>query len=209
MKRIRIAFARLLSIPLVRLAAGLCCALAFVAPAQAASVLPLYLDEVIDTATLAFEGTCIETHSARDAATHLVVTYTTFAVHDVLKGSVGVKHTIKQVGGSLLGENLVYRVPGVPTFAVGQDYVVFLAGVSGSGFSSPIGLEQGRFTVRAEGAKLMVGNGRDFRDLTARMSPSLSSAAKAKIQQAAGPVREMELGQFKQLVRSHLGGLQR
>ena len=183
--------------------------IALAGPAGAASVRPLGLDEIIDGATTAFQGTCTENRTELDPQTNMVVTYTTFSVQDVLKGNVLATHTIKQIGGTLPGENLVYRVPGVPTFAVGQDYVVFLAGVSGSGFSSPIGLEQGRFTVRAEGAKLMVGNGRDFRDLTARMSPSLSPAAKAKIQQAAGPVREMDLGQFKQLVRSHLDGLKR
>ena len=184
-------------------------AIASASLAQAASVLPLYLDQVIDNSRLAFEGTCVETHSERDPATDMVVTYTTFAVHDVLKGSVGPSHTIKQIGGSLPGEGVQYRVAGVPTFEVGQDYVVFLAGVSASGFSSPIGLEQGRFDVREQGGKLLVGNGRDFRELASRMSPSLPAAARAKLAAAPGPVREIELGQFKQLVRNHVASVLR
>ncbi len=205
MDRFRIAPAARLA---ARALAALWLALAGLLAANAASVLPLYLDQVIDDARLAFEGTCIETHSARDPANGMVVTYTTFAVRDMLKGHAGTTHTIKQIGGSLPGEGLVYRVPGVPKFTVGEDYVVFLAGVSRSGFSSPIGLGQGKFGIRSEGGIRKVGNGGDFRELTARMSASLPPAAREKMQQAE-PVREMDLDQFKQLVRGRVTGILR
>jgi hypothetical protein len=183
-------------------------ALAFAtfATAQAASVLPLYLEEVIDNSTTAFEGTCTGNRTERDPATNLIVTYTSFAVHDVLKGSVGTIREIKQIGGSLPGEALQYRVEGIPTFVVGQDYVVFLAGVSSAGFSSPIGLEQGRFDIRTVGASRRVGNGRDFRDTTSRIAALLPQAARSRVQQAAEPVRDLDLDDFKQAVRNRVGG---
>ena len=202
MKSIRIAFARFL--PKWRIAA-LWLGLASLSTAQALSVLPLYLEELIDTSAVAFEGTCTGNRTERDAATNLVVTYTTFAVHDVLKGSVDTTHVIKQVGGSIPGDDLQYLVPGIPKFAVGENYVVFLAGVSSAGFSSPIGLGQGRFSIKSEGAARKVSNGRDFRDLTARILPGLPATAKARLQQDSAPVRDMDLDEFKQIVRTHVG----
>jgi hypothetical protein len=175
------------------------------AQARAASVLPLYLDEMADTAAVAFEGRCLANRSDVDTATGLVVTYTTFEVRDVLKGSVGATHEIKQVGGALPGDGPQYRVMGVPRFEVGEDYVVFLAGVSTAGFSSPIGLAQGRFKVDKQGEVRKVRNGRDFRDMTRRMLAKVPSAARAQMEKSDKPVRDMDLEEFKQLVRGHLG----
>jgi len=185
-------------------AAALVYALALAAPAHATSVLPLYLDEVIDQSTTAFEGTVTETHSARDAATHDIVTYTTFTVTDVLKGSVPATYTIKQIGGTLPAEKVTFRVPGIPQFKVGQDYVVFMAGVSAEGFSSPIGLAQGRFTVSQDAKGRHVGNGSDFRNNASRMSAQMPAQSRALMAAQGGPVREMDLDAFKQMVRSHV-----
>lgn len=186
------------------LAASFALAVAFLMPVQAASVLPLYLDEMIDTSAVAFEGRVTGTRIMRDETTKLVVTYTTFEVRDVLKGAVAATHEIKQLGGSLPGEGLEYRVPGIPSFHVGEDYVVFLAGVSSLGFSSPIGLSQGRFGIHAGEAGRRLGNGRDFRDMTARMAERLPAAAKARMLQAADVVRDMDLDEFKRAVRAYL-----
>jgi hypothetical protein len=187
-------FTRLLP---VRFLAALCCALAF-SQAHATSVLPLYLDEVIDTASVAFEGKCIANRTEREAGTNLVVTYTTFEVRDVLKGAVGKTHEIKQIGGAAGEGNLDFRVKGVPSFTVGEDYVVFLAGVSSAGFSSPIGLGQGKFGIESKAGGRRVANGRDFQDMTARMTVD-------RVKRASGPVRDMDLDEFKQTVRNHLG----
>ena len=181
----------------------LLCAVAHL-PARAASVLPLYLDEMIDTATTAFEGRVTANRTERDAATKLVVTYTTFEVVDVLKGAVGTKYEIKQIGGKLPDEALEYRVHGVPTFSVGETYVVFLAGVSPIGFSSPIGLSQGRFGVQEHATGRRVANGRDFRDMTSRITAKLPEAARGRMAQESGPVRDLDLDDFKRTVRAHL-----
>lgn len=197
-----ITFSKLLVHGLIALA----CALAFLAPARAASVVPLYLDEIIDTATVAFEGTCLGNRSERDPLTNLVVTYTTFSVREVLKGGVGTTYTIKQIGGSLPDDNIRYRVEGVPKFTAGEDYVVFLAGVSAAGFSSPIGLAQGRFRVEGAPAARKVANGRDFKDLTARMSSHVPQRALDRMVNTPGAAKDMDLDDFKALVRAHTGG---
>jgi len=179
--------------------------LVFGADARAMTVLPLYLDEMADTAAVAFEGRCVANRSEVDAATGLVVTYTTFEVLDVLKGPAGATHQIKQVGGTLPNDGAQHHVPGVPKFEVGEEYVVFLAGVSSAGFSSPMGLSQGRFKVDERGGVRKVGNGRDFKDLTRRIPAKVPAATRAEMDRSDQPLREMDLQEFKQMVRAHLG----
>jgi hypothetical protein len=175
------------------------------APAWATTVLPLYLDDIIGQAAIAFQGRCVANQSVRDPETGLAATLTTFQVDEVLKGDVPATYTIKQVGGELPQERLHFKVPGVPSFTVGESYVVFLAGVSDKGFSSPIGLEQGKFTVLPGAQEPEVANGRDFKEMTARLpAGSLPPTTKSRMRQAPGAVRRMGLQEFKQLVRQQL-----
>ena len=172
-------------------------------PAQAASVRPLTLDNVIDGAAIAFQGRCLESRSEVDAATGLVVTLTTFEVEDRLKGEVGERHVIKQLGGQV--GNLVRRVDGIPTFKPGERYVVFLYGVSAAGFSSPVGLSQGRFEVRAGEGGLQVANGLDFRHMLWPIAPAaLPGAVREKLAGPKGRVENLELESFKRLVRDRV-----
>jgi hypothetical protein len=112
------------------------------------------------------------------------------------------KYSIKQIGGKMPAGELSYRVDGVPTFEVGETYVVLLAGVSAAGFSSPVGLAQGKFTVRKDAAGSVVSNGRDFREMTAGIEPALLPQAIAKASALPAPVRSMDMDEFKQLVRA-------
>ncbi len=175
-------------------------ALALAGSAGAASVRQLLLDEIIDTSAVAFQGTCTANRTEREAKTNLIVTYTTFDVNDVLKGKLNATHTIKQIGGVMPTGESSFVVHGVPTFVVGEEYVVFLAGVSPSGFSSPIALEQGKFTVQQNAKGKTVANGSDFREITARMPNVVVPASDA-------PTRQLGLDEFKQLARAHAAGV--
>jgi hypothetical protein len=180
-------------------------AIVCVAPALATSVLPLGLAQVIDQSTTAFQATCIDNRSGRDPQTGFIVTMTTFRVDDVLKGDVPATYTIKQIGGEGTSENLNFKVHGVPKFVAGESYVLFMAGVSAAGFSSPIGLSQGRFTIQSGDSGPEVGNGRDFRDLTADM-PGVQLPAQVKSSAAQDkPLQRIGLDDFKQIVRRHAG----
>ena len=173
-------------------------------PVHATSVLPLYLDEIVDTAAVAFEGIVLGNRTTREES-GAVVTYTTFQVMEVLKGNVGETYTIKQIGGEMPAEGIVQKTYGVPRFTAGQNVVVFLYGVSSAGFSSPVGLEQGRFHVTGGAEGLQVGNGRDFRELAERMTNTASESAKAKLA-SDKPVKQMRLDEFKQMVRNRAAG---
>jgi hypothetical protein len=167
----------------------------FLSAVNGTVLVPLYLEEMIDRSEVVFQGRCLANRTVRDEKTNMVVTLTTFQVYDVLKGTVGETHLIKQVGGSLPDELLEYRFRGIPTFTVGKEYVIFLAGVSSSGFSSPIGLSQGSFEINAS---RQVTNGRDFKDLTSRIASKVPAAALKNIESAPGRVREMDLEDFKE-----------
>jgi hypothetical protein len=180
-------------------------ALAGALPALATSVLPLDLGQVIDQSAVAFEGTVVDSRTGRDPQTGLLVTFTTFRVDDVLKGNVSSTHTIKQIGGEDASTGRGYVVHGVPRFAMGQSYVVFMTSVSSAGFSSPIGLAQGRFEVLDGESGREVGNGRDFREFTANV-PDLELPPQAKAKAAVGnPVNRIGLADFKAMVRKHAG----
>ena len=185
--------------------AGLCFVLA-AAPAAAMTVRPATFDELVDHAAVVFEGECTENRAERDPQTGMAVTYTTFAVRDVLKGSAAATHTIKQVGGSLPGEQLSFKVPGVPKFAPGESYIVFLPGASSAGFSSPVAMQQGRFGVRQGPGGRRVSNGRDFREMTANIPRSeMPGPAAAALAAAPGQVLDLGIEEFKQLVRARAG----
>jgi hypothetical protein len=174
-------------------------------PAAAHSVLPLDLGQIIDGSATVFQGTAIENTTGKDPQTGMLATLTTFRVDDVLKGTASGTYTIKQIGGTDSQTKLFFRVNSVPTFKVGESYVVFLTGASTWGFSSPVGLAQGKFTIQDGEAGLEVGNGQDFRDMTANV-PDLALPAQAKA--LAGedkPLHRIALDDFKAMVRKHAG----
>ena len=173
-------------------------ALCFGGSAGATSVRELMLDDIVGTATVAFQGTCIANRTERDAQTNLVVTLTTFVVEEVLKGNVQRTHIIKQIGGKMPDGEMSLRVDGIPTFVVGEEYVVFLAGVSAAGFSSPIGLAQGKFTIKRDSFGQHVSNGRDFRDM-------LPAARRViPLPESTQLLRDFDLSEFKQLTRARV-----
>ena len=57
-------------------------------------------------------------------------------------------------------------VHGIPTFQVGKTYVLFLPTESTLGFSSPLGLFQGSYTVKTVNNEKIVSNGRNLDDPT-------------------------------------------
>ncbi len=189
--------------------AFLLCMMVSALPAGATSVQPLYLDQIIDSAATVFEGTCISNRSERDARTGLIVTYTTFQVQDPLKGAPTPTHTIKQIGGRLVNDDGSVqgrRVEGVPGFEVGEHYIVFLYGTSSAGFSSPVGLDQGKFSINSDASGAHVGNGRDFKEMTAnRPALRAPSATQARLSKIDGAVDQMDLNEFKQIVRLQTG----
>lgn len=141
-------------------------------PLHATMVLPQGLDNLHAKAKYVFLGNCLENKVAFDPISGRVATFTTFQILESLKGNPGTTYTIKQVGGQLPDSPIVEHITGVPQFAVGQRYLVFVPAPSRIGFASPVGLTQGVFTAKENASgETTVSNGRDVADLLETVTP--------------------------------------
>jgi len=127
--------------------------------AQATSLKPLDLERLSTQAPLIFYGEVVNNHAVNDKQSGQIATLTTFKVIELIKGNTGEEHTIKQIGGQLADSNTKMHIPGVPKFNNGSKYVVFLTEKSKLGFSSPLGLYQGSFSVETVNGEQVISNG--------------------------------------------------
>ena len=121
---------------------------------------PISLEQLSTRATLIFYGEVISNQVKHDEQSGYIATFTEFKVIDLIKGNAADTHTIKQIGGDLKDRNMALRIHGVPRFQVGNNYVVFLPTKSKLGFSSPLGLHQGSFSVLTINNEQVVSNSR-------------------------------------------------
>ena len=131
-------------------------------PVSATSLRPITLEQLSTRATLIFYGEVLSNQVKQDEESGQIATFTEFKVIDLIKGKAKNTHTIKQIGGELKDRNMALRIHGVPRFQVGKNYVVFLPTKSKLGFSSPLGLHQGSFSVLNINNEQVVSNGRDL-----------------------------------------------
>lgn len=125
----------------------------------------------------------------------------TFEVKLSIKGNVGNTITFRQFGlknPRKVDKGLIYvgRVPGMPIYEEGKDYVLFLIEDSALGLTSPIGLFQGAFRITTDkGGVIRVVNGINnlglFKELDMdklRLRSSLSSGELELFYVNKGPV---------------------
>ncbi len=176
-------------------------------PTTATSVLPVSLQRMSTAAELIFYGKVVSNEVKVDEISGRVATYTTFEVIEVIKGTVGTTHTIKQIGGEMPNSSRRQVIPGVPRFVINKEYVVFLPKASKLGFSSPIGLSQGKFTVQNIQGSTAVTNGRPVAALLngdAAKKPQKTVRAPA-LNSLPGQPASTNLSDFLQTVRSMAG----
>jgi len=152
-----------------------------VTAASATMTMQLELAQIVAAADRAFVGRVVSVHSDRDRA-GIPSTWVTFAVDQVMKWTVGSELTIKQFGtATRLDDGSLLRLPGLPTYAIGDEMVVFLRGESEAGFSSPIGLAQGKFPIVRHAGDAMVAataeNAKALRTLRRFAKPSPHAGA--------------------------------
>lgn len=121
-----------------------------VAPAGATTMLRrLPLEVIAARAARIVHGRVITVASGRDVS-GLPATWITLDVERPVKGVRAGRLTIKQFGSAEpLPDGALAAVAGVPRYQLGEEVVVFLRGESGRGFTSPVGLGQGVYRVRA------------------------------------------------------------
>jgi len=114
-------------------------------PAWSGKVKPLNLTELTEGARVIFAGECVDIRSGRDSVSGLVATWYTFRVTQVIKGTLGKEYVLKQYGGT--DGDLHVKVPAVE-YQAGEKVILFLYGESKLGFSSAVGMQQGKFSIQ-------------------------------------------------------------
>jgi hypothetical protein len=121
-------------------------------------VLPVDLDQLVVDADRIFLG-LVTAVDEQDDEHRIPCTYVTMQIARTLKGNPPTTLTFKQVGGQARpGGSALLRIAGLPTYQVGQELVLFLHPTSAEGFTSPVGMEQGKFIVVRDGATAQVMN---------------------------------------------------
>ena len=129
--------------------------------------LPLSLEQLSTQASLIIFAEVVSNQSKLDEQSGRIATFTEFKIVDLIKGDAEERHTIKQIGGYDAQSKTRLFIHGVPTFQVGNNYVVFLPKESNLGFSSPLGLYQGSYTVTTtDDGEQLVSNGRNLTEPT-------------------------------------------
>ncbi len=108
--------------------------------APAITVRQANLAEIIASAGDIFSGVCIDRQMTFDEAIQRDVYVVTFKVNLMLKGE-------KQEVYTVTTSKTLVEMGQVPTYSVGDEVVLFLHTKSSLGFSSPVGLGQGKFSV--------------------------------------------------------------
>ena len=176
-------------------------------PAASTSVLPISLQRMTAAADLIFHGKVIANEVKHDPASGRVVTLTTFAVMEIIKGETGETHTIKQIGGRLPGSNVRQVIQGVPDFSTGHEYVVFMPKASSLGFSSPIGLSQGKFAVDRVDGQAVIRSRRAAAAISRGPAQQTSPETPAAVVsgQGAGRTETVKLADFLESVGAMIG----
>lgn len=109
--------------------------------ARAVRVRHLNLADMTLSAKYVFAGECVGKETVFDADIGRDIYVYTFRVDRVVKGNPGGSHEVRVIK-SLADQNQISN------FEKGENLVLFLYGESRLGFSSPVGLGQGRFRVK-------------------------------------------------------------
>jgi len=120
---------------------------------------PLSLPQLVAAAGAIFSGKVINVWSARDPAAGFIVTCSTIAVQDAVRGVSGSRFTFKQYGGSYGGLNVF--LADMSYFFEGEEIVAFLYPASVLGLTSPVGTTEGKFLIRRDsktGNKIVLDN---------------------------------------------------
>lgn len=173
------------------------------APARASQVRPMTLEEMVERAGVVVAGRCAAVRVVEDEAHRMPVTELTFDVREWIKGPRRDRLTIRQPGAMTRAGGRG-GFAGLPAFEVGEEVVLLLYPESRSGMTSPVGLGQGKFTVRTDkqGRRWAIGA---FGGL-ARDEPGSADtphAAGAAGGRSGGVAEEVLLHRLRELVRRH------
>jgi hypothetical protein len=137
---------------------------------RAAVVKQMNLDEMTTTARYIFSGTCISVDRRYDDVADREGIFYTFSVSRFIKGEESSEFIFKM-------SSVASDLRQVPTFKPGEEVVLFLYGKSTQGFTSPVGLGLGKFSVlRSPSGSKVIVNAHNNTDLFKDMNRTKYSA---------------------------------
>lgn len=135
--------------------------------ATAVMIMPLDVEEMTQRAGKIFVGTCTKVEREVNAQGMPIVAVT-FTVSEAIKGEVGQTVTFRQIDPTARAQSEAavpqssrFRVrslwsaaalANVPSYAPGEEALLFLGREGKLGLTAPVGLSQGKFPVRALGS---------------------------------------------------------
>jgi len=113
-------------------------------PAWGDKIQPMNLRTLAESAGVIFQGECTAIKTGKDPDSNLTATWYTFRIVNGIKGEIGEEYTLKQYGGT--DGDITVHAPTVQ-FKIGEKVILFLYGKSRIGFSTTVGMQQGKFSV--------------------------------------------------------------
>lgn len=121
-----------------------------VQPSFGQRTIRMNIERIVSDAAIIVHGTVVNVESATDPVTNILSTFVTINVQENLYGAPEQQVTLKMVGGSTNKRTL--RLSEMPRYTVGQEIIGMFFAPSKSGFTSPVGMSQGTFTVAKDAA---------------------------------------------------------
>jgi hypothetical protein len=125
---------------------------------SATTVQKFTLQQLTNRSSTIVLATVDDVTSSWDAGHKEIYTFVTLRVQDPIKGvkaeskakgpKIETTITIRQIGGTV--DHISSIVPGMPSFARGEQVVVFLGPNDGAGYPGVVGLQQGKYTVTTD-----------------------------------------------------------
>lgn len=114
-------------------------------PLSATTILGMDIDAMASDAELVFEGQVLE-HNVQENAAGIVVTYVTFQINDVIKGSYSDSYLeLKFTGGTYQGQ--IVEVSGLRIPKLDEQGIYFVESVSEDLVNPLLGWSQGHFLI--------------------------------------------------------------
>lgn len=149
------------------------------------------IERMVSDAAMIVHGTVTGVESSVDPQTNIVSTFVTIAVIENFYGVNQPTITLKMVGGKTKRSTLKFAE--MPVFTVGEELFSMFYAPSQYGFTSPVGMGQGKFSVQTEGTtnKKLVRNALNnvrlfsgMKNVSALASASMSTTDQTRIEAA-------------------------
>lgn len=165
-------------------------AIAWSLPGWAASVLPMYLDDLTAESQTIVYGRVVASRTEWDQNRRIIYTIYTVVPTEYLKGYLGTTFELREPGGEIGG--IVMHVPGVPKFSGGQEAVLFVW-TDAAGRHQTSALEQGALKILTDPRTGIRQAIRGIRLGSARQQRAAGLSAAIALQRAAETGRSLPL----------------